>query len=233
MIPTVEITPEIPSATPNCTLPPREEVSEEGFGSFRGTWFIGRVPLAEAEEIVREETEILNWLDRNAASPDDFEVLARAIETQETADVAADLGREVPVGLDLLATDGGDVFPLNGLEVGVSGLCHTLSAVGCLTAASCRSHLKQRSWSNVPVVFFRAPTWRVERLMELIAAGRCGLGEDRGMLTIHAASVTDLHRLAERLLAERGRFRRMPDHLRPVRASQVGAEQLGFELGRP
>ena len=71
--------------------------------------------------------------------------------------------------------------PLDGLEVGVSGLCHALSALGCLTAASCRAHPGPHSWTECPVVLFRAETWRVELLADLISAEGCGLGEDRDM----------------------------------------------------
>jgi hypothetical protein len=234
-MPRAEITPTVPATAPICTLPPSDEISEEGFGYFRGTWFIGRVTVAEAEEVICAEAEILDWLDHTATTAEEFEVLARAIETQETTDVADELGTDsVPPGLDRFATDGGDVFPLYGLEVGVAGLCHALSVVGCLTAASCRSHATERSWSDSPVVFFRAPTWRVELLMEAIAAERCGLGESRGMLTVDAASVGDMQRLAERLIKDRSRFRRIPDHHRPARrSSSIEAEQLSFQVGSP
>ena len=77
------------------------------------------------------------------------------------------------------------------------------------------------SWSNCPVVFFAAPAWRVEILAGLIASERCGLDADRNMLTIYAASVSDLHNLAQRILAERGRFRRRPDHLHPSAAGRA------------
>jgi hypothetical protein len=232
VIPRVEFTPTVPATAPTCILPPSEEISEEGFGYFRGTWFIGRVTVAEAEEVIRAEAEILDWLDDTATTPEQFEVLARAIETQETTDVAHDLGtNSLPPGLERFATEGGDVFPLYGLEVGVAGLCHALSVVGCLTAASCRSHATERTWSDAPVVFFRGPTWRVELLMEPIAAEQCGLGESRGMLTINAASVVEMHSLAERLLNDRARFRRIPDHHRPARRSSfTKAEQLSFQV---
>lgn len=85
---------------------------------------------------------------------------------------------------------------------------------GCLTAASCRWHSRDRSWSDCPVVFFAAPAWRLELLAELIAGAGCGLVADRGMLTIYAPSIVQMHALGERVVAERGRFRRKPDHWR-------------------
>ena len=61
---------------------PKAEISEEGFGSFRGTWFTGRVPLAEAQFVLREEIDILQWLDETTSTSTDFELLASAIESQ-------------------------------------------------------------------------------------------------------------------------------------------------------
>jgi len=55
---------------------------------------------------------------------------------------------------------------------------------------------------------------RLELLAELIAGARCGLHADRGMLAIYAPSIVQMHALGERILAERGRFRRKPDHWR-------------------
>jgi hypothetical protein len=85
---------------------------------------------------------------------------------------------------------------------------------GCLTAASCRWHSRDRSWSDCPVVFFAAPAWRLELLAELIADTGCGLHADRGVLAIYAPSIVQVHALGERIVTERGRFRRKPDHWR-------------------
>src|SRR6266516_2849244 len=51
------------------------------------------------------------------------------------------------------------------------------------------------------------------------AEAGCGLGQDRGMLTVYAPSIWGTHRLAERILIEGGRFRRMPERWRPRRRS--------------
>jgi hypothetical protein len=107
-----------------------------------------------------------------------------------------------------------EIAPLDGLELGVAGLAYALGSVGCLTAASCRWHSRDRSWSDCPVVFFAAPTWRLALLAELIDDAGCGLVADRGMLAIYAQSIVQMHTLGERILAERERFRRKPDHWR-------------------
>jgi hypothetical protein len=59
-----------------------------------------------------------------------------------------------------------------------------------------------------------APAWRLELLAELIADAGCGLVADRGMLGIYAPSIIQIHALGERIIAERERFRRKPDHWR-------------------
>lgn len=218
MIPRTQLTPTVPSPVPTCSLPTSDEISEEGFGYFRGVWFIGRVLLADAQSAIEEEGEMLEWLDQAAPDAKAFEVLATAIENQEPDDVPDALGcADAPAGLEHFVGDAQDFAPLGGLEIGVAGLCHALSVVGCLTAASCRSHATAQTWSDCPVVFFAAPTWRVELLAELISAENSGLDADRDMLKIYAPSVRDIHRLAGRVVAERDRFRTMPDRWRPQR----------------
>jgi hypothetical protein len=49
---------------------------------------------------------------------------------------------------------------------------------------------------------------------ELIADAGCGLVADRGMLAIYAPSIVHMHALGEQIVAERGCFRRKPDHWR-------------------
>lgn len=214
MIPAADVQPEIPSPLPECEMPASDEISEEGFGWFRNTWFIGRLPIAEAAEVVREEGEIMTGLDTVAADPLEFELLAAAIASGEVEDLPDDLRRRAAgAGLASYLEDADDVAAVGGLEIGVSGLTHALSAVGCLTAASCRSHATDRSWSDCPVVFFAAPTWRLAILAELIRDAGCGLDADRGMLKIYAPSARDTHRLADLIVRERRRFRKQPDSL--------------------
>lgn len=216
MIPIADVTPTVARPLPSCEMPKAEDISEEGFGYFRGTWFIGRVRLRDAEAVIRHETDVLAWLDHVASDAQAFELLAKAIEDADADSLPEPLRAEaIRTGLHGFLVDPADLDPLEGLEIGVAGLSHALSAVGCLTAASCRGHHTDRAWSDHPVVFFAAPAWRVELLADLISSERCGIDADRGMLTVYAASVGDMHRLAERILSERDRFRRMPDHLRP------------------
>jgi hypothetical protein len=218
MIPKADITPTVPSPLPAGGMPRKDEISDEGFGYFRGTWFMGRVLLAEAQSIVLEEAEIMQWLDETASNSENFELLTSAIEHQDTGLLPDSLATTaVTKGLSKFISedpdDEPDWGPLDGLEIGVAGLAYALSAVGCLTAASCRWHINPHSWADTPVVFFAAPDWRVELLAPLIAAEQCGLDADRNMLTIYAASIRDTHGLAKCILAERRRFRKKPAHL--------------------
>jgi hypothetical protein len=217
VIPAVDLDPTVPTPPPECALPSAEEISEEGFGYFRGTWFMGRVPVREAAEIVACETDMIAWLDRVATSAEEFELLASAIESADTYDIDEPLlTRATAEGLDRLLPGPEDLYPLEGLEIGVSGIAHALSALGFRTAASCRSHVNERSWSDCPIVFFAGPTWRVRILVKLVATYRCGLIERRGMLSIYARSIIDMNGLASRLLEHRTRFRKNPDRPTPT-----------------
>jgi hypothetical protein len=228
MIPATHMEPEVESPLPACKMPASDEITEEGFGSFRGTWFIGRAPVAEAQEIVRAEAEIMHWLDRQSSSAEEFEHLAAAIEKQDVDLLPEPLRSAASAGgLEEHLLEQDLEAPLGGLEIGVAGLVYTLSAVQCLTAASCRWHVGSRSWADCPVIFFVAPSWRVEILSGLIASEGCGLSSDRGMLIVYGASIRQMHGLAERVLSERGRFRRMPTGPATIRGSRE-KHQLKF-----
>jgi hypothetical protein len=209
MIPIADVEAEVESPLPTCKMPASDEITEEGFGFFRGTWFIGRVAVAEAQACVQQEGEIIELIDKHASRPEEYEQLATAIEKQDVDLVDETLRSTASAsGLAQWLSDENDEAPLGGLEIGVAGLTYALSAVRCLTAASCRWHMTDRSWAYYPVVFFVAPSWRADILAELIAAEACGLAGDRGMLTVYGSSVRHTHQLAERILSERGRFRK-------------------------
>jgi hypothetical protein len=73
-------------------MPSPEEISEEGFGFFRGTWFIGHVPVRAAQATVAEEAAIIDWLDHVAKTPEEYEQLAAAIESQDSEMLERPLG---------------------------------------------------------------------------------------------------------------------------------------------
>jgi hypothetical protein len=212
-------------------MPERDEITEEGFGGFRGTWLIGHVRVAEAETVVRHEAEIIRWLDSTANDAQTFEVLATAIEHQDVESLPDSVRTPaLDEALKRYILDGGEGGPLGGLEIGVAGLTVALSALRCLTAASCRGHASTRSWSPWPVVFFAAPQWRLERLAELIASEQCGLESTRDMFTVYGASIRDTHRLAKRLLAERAAFRSKASKWHGSRRPRASVEQMTLPI---
>ncbi|HXG75728.1 MAG TPA: hypothetical protein VNJ53_04090 [Gaiellaceae bacterium] len=229
MIPFVKIDTEIPSPLPECAMPTAEEISEEGFGFFRGTWFIGHVSTGDAQFTLREEAELIRVLDAATSSPEEFEELASAIEANDLDELSEPLRRlATEHGVEELLDE--ELVPLDGLEIGVAGVTHALSSIGCLTAASCRSHISAQSWSDCPVVFFAARPWRLELLADLIEPAGCGLRADRGMLSIVAPSILYMHELGRSIVNERRRFRRKPDHWR---TSSVARRQIHTQLELP
>ncbi len=231
MIPTSDTTPQVPSPIPICVMPKADEISDEGFGYFRGTWFIGRAALADAQSIVRQEAVVMEWLDEVAANPEEFEQLASAIEAGDMELLPDSIrGSAIAKGICTFVTEFEETAPLDGLEIGVAGLTYVLSATGCLTAASCRWHVRSDSWADCPVVFFAAPNWRVHLLAEFIASEGCGLGQDRNMLTIYGSSIRDTHRLAQRILVERGRFRSRPESSRSLSRAPARSSPAQLDL---
>ena len=200
--------------------PKKSEISEEGFGFFRGTWFLGRPTLRVARELIHVEAEIVCLLDVTAHDSAEYELLAGAVEGR--LDDPADLPDGVSVGPLASYIPGGedDIPPLDGLEVGVAGLTYALSAVGFLTAASCRAH-DVRSWSDCPVVFFGAHQWRAEMLVNLAQECGCGIGQARGMLTVYSRSVPALMRLAQAVVDHAVDFRHNPDPRRRLPTGQL------------
>jgi len=187
-------------------MPEEDEIPEENWGGFRDTWYLGRIPPAEAREALVYEQRALECLDRTCSSQEEFELIACALEWGDTDDLPPSLLKSFnDEGLGEVMRNPDDFSPLGGLEIGVAGLVHALSTIGCVTAASCRWH-GEESWSDCPVVFFAAPDRKSEILAELIRKTGCGLGADRGLLVIEAASVTDLHSLAELIFEEIPRF---------------------------
>jgi hypothetical protein len=208
MIPTyeIDITIELPSSE-NCGYPTSSEITEEGFGCFRGTWFLGRTTLTETREVMRAERDLVALLDELSPDAATFELLASHIEQgpDESVDIpSGSLGRLARFA----RSEEDEAGPLGDLEVGVAGLSYALSTVGFLTAASCRAHSGARSWSDCPVVLFGAHRWRALVLAHLAENAGCGMGQDRGMLTVFSDSVVNLMALADDVVAQRNLFRR-------------------------
>lgn len=119
--------------------------------------------------------------------------------------------------------------PLGGLEIGVAGLVHALSATGCWPAASCRGD--PGGWARHPVVHFAADRHRVTILRDLLDGSGCGFSTDpaRGeLLVVGAGSIEDTMGLAGRLLESR---RAMTPRQGPRKRAGPAGDQLRFDLG--
>jgi hypothetical protein len=211
VIPSYSVVPEIDlPAGDNCGYPTSNAISDEGFGYFRGTWWLGRVPLSDARQTVKFERDLVAALDALADDEQEFEDIAAAVEHIEPDDgVVPLLLRDTRVeGLVRPFIEDGS--PLGGLEIGVAGLTYVLSTVGFRTAASYRAHTGGHTWSDWPVVLFGAHKWRAALLAALAAEAGCGMGQDRDMLTVYAPSIRNLMSLAEAVLAKRTSFRSRP-----------------------
>lgn len=218
MLPTYDVVPDI--ALPvgeDCGYPTRDQISDEGFGYFRGTWWIGPCRMADARETGSFERAVVAALDPLAGSDHEFEVLARAVEIfGPDSDWALELEGS-PID-EVVRPYVDDETPLHGLEIGVAGLTYALSAVGFRTAASCRAH-GANGWTDCPVVMFGAHKWRAVLLAQLAVEAGCGIGQDRGMLTAYAPSIRNLMSLAEAVIARRASFSSKPS---------TGQAQLGL-----
>jgi hypothetical protein len=231
MIPSHIVAPEISLPVgDDCGYPTSDQITEEGFGYFRGTWWIGHVPLSDARHTVEFEREVVAAIDVLAGDEQEFEVLAAALDEFEPDGEVPLVLRNTPVE-GLVRPFIGAYSPLGGLEIGVAGLTYTLSTVGFRTAASCRAHEGANSWSEFPVVLFGAHKWRAVHLAELAQGAGCGIGQDRDMLSVYAPSILNLMNLADAVLTKRVSFRSKP---KPSSPSALGAPQSPYQatLGR-
>jgi hypothetical protein len=72
-------------------MPKPEDIDEEGIGGFfRGTWLIKDVAVREAQRLRKEEHHIPGIVGNLAATVEDFDRLARAVEM---AAILANLAR--------------------------------------------------------------------------------------------------------------------------------------------
>jgi hypothetical protein len=134
-------------------MPSEDEIDEEGIGYFRDTWLIISVPEDGARDLIAIERQITRLVDSIAINSEQFETLAHAIESADLTELPASLiDSEQYEALAGLVED--DISPLEGLELGVTGLVYALASIGCVPAASCRGHAGARSWARHPVVLF-------------------------------------------------------------------------------
>jgi hypothetical protein len=187
-------------------VPKPSEIGEEGFGDFRGVWPIVEATTRLTADVIEDERVAAEYIDAHASTPEEFEKLAREIESyspsleeSEALEFAADLG----------SAWGG----FEGLELGVAGLTYALSNAGFYPAASCRSHQDGHSWSANPVVLFAGDKPRTLLLQPLVRDSGCGLRADytRGdFLYVYAPSIRETMALATNLYQHRVPLRKLP-----------------------
>ncbi|MET7896883.1 hypothetical protein [Streptomyces mirabilis] len=189
-------------------LPDEEDVDEEGYGFFRDVWTIGEVSHEEAVRMIEKERRLVSLIDQASRTHADFEAMARAAEAGELEYLPAGYVAQHPDS-ELVRVVGAadeDDGALDALELGVAGLSYALTSVGCFTAASCRSHDSEGSWTDRPVIFFAAERPTVQWLTPLVHQSGCGFadGSERAdrLLIIEAPSITNFIDLASRIVQQ-------------------------------
>lgn len=185
-------------------MPKPEDIDEEGIGGFfRETWLIKDVPVREARWLMQEERRIAEIVGNLAATAEDFDRLAHAVEDGYAGNVLTATER---AALDEFVSDD-EGAALNSLELGVAGLAYALAAVRIIPAASCRGHPGDRAWSDCPVVLFATTEYRANALQPHVEAADCRFGIDAArpdLLAVQGRSILDMMALADAVL----RFRR-------------------------
>jgi hypothetical protein len=162
-----------------------------------------------------EERHLAALLDQVAATEEEFEAVAYAVEYGAPDSLPSDFAARYPGSeiLEIVGDGDRDEGVLDGLEIGVAGLSYALSSIGCFPAASCRSHSSGQSWSRRPVVYFAAERPTVHWLTPMVRDSGCGFGDGSGhgdLLFVQAPSITNLMDLADRIIttAERQSYNR-------------------------
>ncbi|MET8698258.1 hypothetical protein ABZW10_05195 [Kitasatospora sp. NPDC004723] len=210
----IEVDPSFPAGVA-MGMPPEDEISEEGYGYFRDTWDISGFSRADAAAVIEEERRLVDLLNQVTTTREEFEAVAAAMEQGDPGNLPPGFAERHP-GSEILAIVGDgdrDESVVEALDIGVAGLSYALSSIGCFPAASCRSHIGERPWTDRPVVFFAAERATVQWLTPLVRDTGCGFadGSERGrLLILEAPSISNLMDLAARIVAhaERQSFNR-------------------------
>jgi hypothetical protein len=189
-------------------MPKPEDIDEEGIGCyFRETWLIKDVPVRTARRLREAERRIAEAVGKLAATAEDFDRLAHAVEDYDPdeADEDYDLTDTERAALhDFMSDDA-----LDSLEIGVAGLVYALATVRIIPAASCRGHPGDRAWSDAPVVLFATTEYRARALQPLVEATGCRFGIDTSrveLLAVRGRSILDTMQLADAVLESRRTF---------------------------
>jgi hypothetical protein len=177
-----------------------------------------------------EQLEILLPLNReyvsDLAAEATWELAAECLrfECEAVAEIAQEATDQD--SFDEAAFEDDAFVTLFGLELGVEAACVALSAAGCMTASSCRGH--SSGWSRFPVIVFVADRRRAALVEAVAREVGCGLQSDLSERTLElwAPSITEIQRLASRVIARRAEFDGLPlpasvRHLRDAAAADA------------
>lgn len=200
-----EINATIP-ASADYWIPGSSDIDEEGYGLFfQDVYPMLDVAVADARAIVEWEHAAAIWASEEATDEAEFEALAEAIESYDPDFPEESQDSDVLFPGDLLNS----ADSVCGLELGVSGLSHSLAATGFYPVASCRSHF-EHSWSLEPVVLFATTETMLREMQPLISKCGCGLDTDttRGppLFAVYSSSIFEIMGLAEKVLSRHDRF---------------------------
>lgn len=189
MIPKCDVTPTIDVNYARLKVPTAYQVIN-GFTAVRDYQPLIDVEWDDARECMEAEAR---WLSRAARAPaaEEFDrILSGAAEEESPAD------------FDWL---------FRGLDVGVAGLTLVLSAAYYATCFSCRTH-PGIVGDHMPQVLMAAEPQRVRVLTGYAARLGCGVAsvDDWGLVCVYAASVDQLHVLAQAMLTARTELEELP-----------------------
>ncbi|MFH8991607.1 hypothetical protein [Streptomyces sp. NPDC017940] len=201
-------------------VPSEHEIPEdEGIGFFQDVWMILGVSPQDALAVVSTEQKYISVTDTLSSSLLLFEQISKLLESGEVGDsLEGNLYGELVKHITELPEDPDEyVSPLDGLDLGVSGLTHALSTIGGVPVASCRGHATQNPWARQPVVFAALDEERAHWLKPLLSATGCSFYVDperSEFLAIEAPSIIESNRLAALILekfSKRTHFERWLD----------------------
>lgn len=187
-------------------VPGAQELEDmDQLGDFHNVWLI-ETDLQEADAVIAAERTAVDYVDRNSRTGMEFDELSDQIEFEQP-DCPRD---EAPAFFSSSDAWSG----VEGLELGVAGLCYALNAVGVLAAASCRGHAAaHRKWSDYPVVFCAIGERHARVLQRLAEDTGCGfeVALDRGQfLVVYAESIIEMMTLAQKVIDSAAGFKLSP-----------------------
>lgn len=191
VLPQFDVEPEVAQVDPgSLRVVWLDEVLADGIGDNLAYQDISGTAWPEVEAVITEEDALIRAAADRAIDGDDFDRL-----------VNYELRQRYP-------GDDFDEEPLSefaDLDVGVMSAVAALSASGCVTTTSCRSH--RRHGEPSPLVRFATDEQRLPIVQAAASSAHCGrLLDEDGMLQLYAGNVLALVEFAREMLQRRQAF---------------------------